>query len=116
MAVATCTHPIEGELDVVEGPPSTLRDQRIHFAPGKRCLRDPVVGLPRTGSTLVEQIKLADATPVIVRAHAEEGFALNAEMFLSAITLINHRQYTFAAPIVALLFALVPASLAGGSL
>ena len=35
-------------------------------------------------------------------------------MFLSAITLINHRQYTFAAPIVALLFALVPASLAGG--
>ena len=23
--------------------------------------------------TLVEQIKLADATPVIVRAHAEEG-------------------------------------------
>lgn len=35
-------------------------------------------------------------------------------MFLSAITLINHRQYTFAAPVVALLFALVPASLAGG--
>lgn len=36
-------------------------------------------------------------------------------MFLSAITLINHRQYTFAAPVVALLFALVPATLAGGS-
>jgi hypothetical protein len=35
-------------------------------------------------------------------------------MFLSAITLINHRQYGFAAPIVALLFALVPASLVGG--
>jgi hypothetical protein len=35
-------------------------------------------------------------------------------MFLSAITLINHRQYTFAAPVVALLFALVPASIAGG--
>lgn len=34
-------------------------------------------------------------------------------MFLSAITLLNHRQYTFAAPIIALLFALVPASLAG---
>src|SRR6476661_11005974 len=36
--------------------------------------------------TLVEQIKLADATPVIVHAHAENGFALNAEMFLNAIT------------------------------
>jgi uncharacterized membrane protein len=35
-------------------------------------------------------------------------------MFLSAITLINHRQYTVAAPLVALLFALVPVSLAGG--
>jgi len=35
-------------------------------------------------------------------------------MFLSAITLINHRQYTLAAPVVALLFALVPASLVGG--
>jgi len=44
------------------------------------------------------------------------GLALAAiVMFLSAITLINHRQYTFAAPIVALLFALVPATLAGGS-
>jgi hypothetical protein len=43
------------------------------------------------------------------------GFILAAlVMFLSAITLINHRQYTFAAPIVALLFALVPASLAAG--
>ena len=36
-------------------------------------------------------------------------------MFLSAITLINHRQYGYAAPIVALLFALVPATLTGGT-
>ncbi|MEJ1967476.1 MAG: DoxX family protein [Rhizomicrobium sp.] len=42
------------------------------------------------------------------------GIAIAAVvMFLSAITLINHRQYGYAAPIVALLFALVPASLAG---
>jgi DoxX-like family len=34
-------------------------------------------------------------------------------MFLSATTLLNHRQYSYAAPIIALLFALVPASLAG---
>ncbi len=36
--------------------------------------------------TLVEQIKLADATPVIVRSHAEDGFSLHADTFLSAIT------------------------------
>jgi aspartate aminotransferase len=36
--------------------------------------------------TLVEQIKLADARPVIVRAHAEDGFALRAGMFLDALT------------------------------
>jgi aspartate aminotransferase len=36
--------------------------------------------------TLVEQIKMADATPVIVRSHAEDGFSLHADTFLSAIT------------------------------
>jgi len=36
--------------------------------------------------TLVEQIKLSDATPVIVHAHAEDGFNLRAEMFLNALT------------------------------
>jgi aspartate aminotransferase len=36
--------------------------------------------------TLVEQIKLAEATPVIVRTYAEEGFALRAEPIVSAIT------------------------------
>jgi len=36
--------------------------------------------------TLVEQIKLAEATPVIVHAQAEEGFVLKAEMFLNAFT------------------------------
>jgi aspartate aminotransferase len=36
--------------------------------------------------TLVEQIKLAEATPVIVRTHAEDGFQLHAETFLSALT------------------------------
>lgn len=34
-------------------------------------------------------------------------------MFLSATTLLHHRQYTFAAPVIALLFALIPVSLAG---
>ena len=36
--------------------------------------------------TLVEQIKLADATPVIVHTHAEDGFNLRAETFLNALT------------------------------
>jgi hypothetical protein len=34
-------------------------------------------------------------------------------IFLSATTLLNHRQYGYAAPLIALLFALVPVSLAG---
>jgi aspartate aminotransferase len=36
--------------------------------------------------TLVEQIKLADATPVIVHTRAEDGFRLRAETLLNALT------------------------------
>jgi aspartate aminotransferase len=36
--------------------------------------------------TLVEQIKLAEATPVIVRTHPEDGFRLHADTILAAIT------------------------------
>jgi aspartate aminotransferase len=36
--------------------------------------------------TLVEQIKLADATPVIVRTHADDGFRLRADAVLRAFT------------------------------
>jgi aspartate aminotransferase len=36
--------------------------------------------------TLVEQIKLAEATPVIVRSNPEDGFALKAETIVAAIT------------------------------
>jgi aspartate aminotransferase len=36
--------------------------------------------------TLVEQIKLADATPVVVRTHAEDGFRVRAEPILAAMT------------------------------
>jgi aspartate aminotransferase len=36
--------------------------------------------------TLVEQIKLADATPVIVHTHAEDGFTVRAAPILAAIT------------------------------
>ena len=36
--------------------------------------------------TLVEQIKLADATPVVIRTRADEGFRLRAQAILDAIT------------------------------
>jgi aspartate aminotransferase len=36
--------------------------------------------------TLVEQIKLSDATPVIVRTHPEDGFRLHAATILAAVT------------------------------
>jgi aspartate aminotransferase len=36
--------------------------------------------------TIPEQIKLAEAQPVIVRTHAEDGFRLHARDFLAAIT------------------------------
>ena len=38
----------------------------------------------RGGPTIVEQIKLADATPVVVRVHAEDGFRLRADAFIDA--------------------------------
>jgi aspartate aminotransferase len=36
--------------------------------------------------TITEQIKLADAEPVVVRTYPEDGFALNADAFLHALT------------------------------
>lgn len=51
------------------------------FGPG-----DEVITHSPGWPSLVEQIKLADATPVIVRAHAEDGFALHAEAFIAAMT------------------------------
>jgi aspartate aminotransferase len=53
----------------------------VLFGPG-----DEVITHAPGWPTLVEQIKLADATPVLVRAHEEDGFTLHAESFLAAIT------------------------------
>jgi aspartate aminotransferase len=68
----------------------------IVTAGGKQALYNAVMVLFGAGDevithmpgwpTLVEQIKLADATPVIVHAHAEDGFSLRADMFLNALT------------------------------
>ena len=51
------------------------------FEPGDEVITH-VPGWP----TLIEQIKLAGATPVVVRAKADRGFALDAETFLKAVT------------------------------
>src|SRR5215212_6816855 len=51
------------------------------FGPGDEVITH-MPGWP----TLVEQIKLAEATPVIVHTHAEDGFTVRAEPILAAIT------------------------------
>jgi len=68
----------------------------IVTAGGKQALYNSVLSLFGAGDevithmpgwpTLVEQIKLADATPVIARARAEEGFKLTADLLLGAVT------------------------------
>jgi aspartate aminotransferase len=68
----------------------------IITAGGKQALFNAVMALFGPGDevithmpgwpTLVEQVKLADATPIVVRTHAEEGFRLRAEAILGAIT------------------------------
>ena len=51
------------------------------FGPG-----DEVVLHGPCWPTLPEQVKLADATPVMVDTHADEGFAIAAERLLGAVT------------------------------
>jgi aspartate aminotransferase len=53
----------------------------VLFGPGDEVITH-MPGWP----TLVEQIKLADATPLVVRTHAEDGFRLRAETILGALT------------------------------
>jgi aspartate aminotransferase len=71
-------------------------NQVIVTAGGKQSLANVALSLFGAGDevithspgwpTIPEQIKLADATPVIVRTHAEDGFTLHAEAFIEAIT------------------------------
>src|SRR6187399_2748629 len=68
----------------------------ICSAGGKQALYNSVLALFGPGDevithmpgwpTLVEQIKLADATPIVVRTHPENGFTPTAEGILSAVT------------------------------
>lgn len=71
-------------------------DEVVITAGGKQALYHAALALFAEGDevithapgwpTLVEQIKLAGATPVVVRTHADDGFALTADLFLAAVT------------------------------
>ena len=70
--------------------------ETIITAGGKQALYNAVMCLFGPGDevithmpgwpTLTEQVKLADATPVIVRTHADEGFRITADAVLAALT------------------------------
>src|SRR5688500_2388752 len=63
------------------GKQSLFNAVMVLFGPGDEVITH-MPGWP----TLVEQIKLAEATPVVVRTHAEDGFRLKAEALLAAVT------------------------------
>ena len=63
------------------GKQSLFNAVMVLFGPG-----DEVITHTPGWPTLVEQIKLAEATPVVVRTHAEDGFSLKAETIIAAIT------------------------------
>jgi len=75
------------EYDVSEvivcagGKQALLNAALVVFDPG-----DEVITHTPGWPTLVEQIKLAEATPVVVQTSPEDGFALRAQPFLDAIT------------------------------
>ena len=51
------------------------------FGPG-----DEVITHAPGWPTIIEQVKLAGATPVVVRTHEEDGFELRADALLAAVT------------------------------
>ena len=72
----------ESEVIVCAGGKQALLNAALTvFGPG-----DEVITHAPGWPTLVEQIKLAEATPVVVHASPEDGFALRAQLFLDAIT------------------------------
>lgn len=72
----------EAEIIVTAGGKQALVNAALTvFGPG-----DEVITHSPGWPTIVEQIKLAEATPVIVTASPDDGFALRADPFLAAIT------------------------------
>ncbi len=97
--------PSAGIIDLREAICERYRlDYGVHYQPeetivtagGKQALYNSAMALFEQGDEVIthgpfwpsipEQIKLAGATPVIVRTHAEDGFAVHAEPIVAAIT------------------------------
>jgi aspartate aminotransferase len=72
----------ESETIVTAGGKQALYNTAlVLFGPG-----DEVITHAPYWPTLTEQVKLADATPVLVRTHAEDGFTVRAQALLEAVT------------------------------
>jgi aspartate aminotransferase len=72
----------DNEVIVTAGGKQALYNSALAlFGPG-----DEVITHAPFWPTLTEQIKLADATPVLVRTHADDGFAIRAAAILDAVT------------------------------
>ncbi len=72
----------ESEVIMTAGGKQALYNTALTlFGPG-----DEVITHAPYWPTLTEQIKLADATPVLARTYAEEGFAIRAQTILDAVT------------------------------
>ena len=72
----------ESEVMVTAGGKQALYNTALTlFGPG-----DEVITHAPCWPTLTEQVKLADATPVLVRTYADEGFAIRARAILDAVT------------------------------
>lgn len=70
------------EVIISAGGKQALYDIAIVlFGPG-----DEVITHAPYWPTLTEQVKLADATPVLVRTYAEDGFRITAQPILDAVT------------------------------
>ena len=72
----------ESEVIVTAGGKQALYNAALSlFGPG-----DEVITHAPYWPTLTEQIKLAEATPVLARTYAEDGFAITAKTMLDAVT------------------------------
>src|SRR4029077_12342120 len=72
----------ESEVIVTAGGKQALYNAALSlFGPG-----DEVITHAPYWPTLTEQIKLAEATPVLARTYPEDGFAIRAQTILDAVT------------------------------
>jgi aspartate aminotransferase len=72
----------DNEVIVTAGGKQALYNTAlVLFGPG-----DEVITHAPYWPTLTEQVKLADATPVLARTYAEDGFAIRAQRILDAVT------------------------------